>query len=220
MHRKKKDFIVIVVHQGIIMIAVMIVITLLMTIMSFALPSKDLFSSYIFTEKTADASILDKFRKNDKTRKTHQLKISTKPQQVTAIKVNSDNTIMIRGKNTYPKRVSLYLITFPPAGEYEANEAHQALKRSVMGKHLWVSKDPLAQSDKQVYLQTQDDLIQEKLLQQGLVSLHNYNGSEKYYTYLLGKQQKAQKNSKGVWYVPGYVTDTGYNKGALKKDEK
>ena len=41
--------------------------------------------------------------------------------------------------------------------------------------------------------------------------MYNYNGSEKYYALLKQDQDKARGNGKGVWIVPGYVTNNGYS---------
>lgn len=214
MHQKREDFIVTVVKHGLWMISAIAVVGLLMLLISyFANPQ---LLNKIPVGTTAEASI---FHKEEKKKPKSKLKLSTRPQEVRVTRIEDDHSLVIQGKNTKPKRVYLYLVTFPPKGYYYADKATKALKESVSGKRLWASVDPQAPSDKQVYLQTKNRLIQDKLLSKGYVSMHNFNGAEKYFSLLQLSEKKARDRSKGIWYIPGYVTDTGYNKKVGKLDE-
>lgn len=216
MRRKREDFIVTVLRHGVSLIIGMIIVGLLMTIINYTFKPKLLIVNPF--EVRAEASLFHK--EKPKAKKIHPLKITTSPKPVHVLKVNNDNSLLVKGKDTRAKTVSLYLITFPPEGYYHATEAHKALKKAVSGKQLWISKDQQSENDNQVYLETRDSLVQADLLSSGDVSLHNYNGAEKYFDYLKYKEIKARSKSKGVWQLPGYVTDVGYNRKVGRIDGK
>lgn len=215
MHRKREDFVVTVLKHSVVLIVGMIVVGIIMTLVNLFYQPKLILSGPFAT--TAQASI---FYHPHKKERVHRLKITTKPQIVRVVQVNDDNSLVIKGSHTYRKRVHLFLVTFPPKGCYYAVDAHKALKKAVANKKLLVLTDKQADNSNQVYLETQKQLIQGLLLRKGCVSLHNYNGSEKYFSYMLALQNKAKDESKGIWYIPGYVTDIGYNKKAGKLNDK
>lgn len=210
MQRKKEDFVVVVLKRGILLLigglivgVVLALFNLFMDTTKYSLPSPG--------AETAEASILPSFHRKQKTKK---LTITTHPQQVEVIKVNPDNTLVVKGENTTSKKVKLLMLAFPPANCYGNQKAHHALKSMTLHKTFWVFTDNQAQSSNEVYLQHGKALVQIQLLQQGNAIMQNYNGSEKYFYNLQKAQDKASGDAKGVWLIPGYVTTTGYHKKA------
>lgn len=206
MHRKKEDFILIILKKGVSLIACGIIVGILITLMNLIVSSQKIAISTALTEP-AKASIFN-FKKKPK---KHPLKLTSQPQRVKVISVNDNNKITVKGDYTYPKTLSLYLVTFPPKHCYKSAEAHQRLEKLVKGKTIYVYTDSQASKKNEAYVQKGDSLIQETLLKEGLVVMYNYNGSEKYYALLKQDQDKARSNGKGVWIVPGYVTNNGYS---------
>lgn len=206
MHRKKEDYILIIVKKGISLIACGIIVGILITLMNLIVSTHKIAISTPL-DQPVEASIFS-FKKKQK---PHPLKLTSKPVKVKVLKVQADNKIVVKGANTYAKTLSLYLVTFPPKGCYKATEAHQRLEELLKGKTVYVYNDGQVTKSTEAYVQKGDSLIQETLLKEGLVVMYNYNGSEKYYALLKQDQNKARSNGKGVWIVPGYVTNNGYS---------
>lgn len=208
MHRKKDDYLEIVFRQGVKLIISGIIIGLLMGLFSLIASSKRI--AYCPFGSTAEASVLPNFwHKKDQPKPLH---ITTKPQEVEVTTVNADNSLTVRGENTYPKRVKLLLLSYPPKGCYGHDTAHKELIRLTKGKIMWIFTDKQAQNSNYVYLQKDSKIIQERILEQGDAVIYNYNGSERYFYNMQNAQQKAKEQAKGVWLAPGYVTDNGYDK--------
>lgn len=205
MHRKKDDFLIVVGKRGLLLLLAGIVMGIVMILFT-VLSNFSRFSYSPQIEVTAQASI---FKHQTKPK---ELKLSSNsPKTVQVIKVNEDNSFVVKGQNTKPKTLKLLMIEFPPDGYYGARDAHRAFKTMVLGKTMYVYSDKKGPKN-YVYLQKGDDLVQLKLLRGGYATMADYNGSEKYYGNFQNEQDKAQRKLKGVWAVPGYVTDTGYHK--------
>lgn len=206
--KQKKGYVETVLQQGILMIILGLVLGFIMLIVSGIFSAS---SQLPWAATTAHASIFD--LGINKQHKITNLKVSTKPQLVKVIQVADDNTLVVKGKYTNPKRVSLYLTVLPSKDAFVGSSAHSYLKKSVINKNVYIFNDKQAPERKipVVYVERENQLIQSRLLRKGYAVIYNYNGSEKYYHQFVKDQDYAQQNSYGVWIRPGYVTDNGYN---------
>lgn len=207
--KRKKDYLAVVISNGILMVLLGFVLGLLVIlingVLSMSLP-------VVGQPETAHAAVFD-FKK-EKKHKITNLNISDTPQKVKVLEVADDNTFVVKGEYTNPKRLALYLTVLPSSELFAGESAHNYFKKLMLHKTVYVFNDDQTPKKKNelVYVKIGNQLVQSKLLRKGYAAIYNYNGSEEYYQKFVKDQDYGQQHSNGVWIRPGYVTENGFDR--------
>lgn len=150
------------------------------------------------------------------------------PAVVTNIVDGDTFDVEINGKE---ERVRLLLVDTPETKDPDkpvqpfGPEATEFAEKTLSGKEVKLEFDG-PERDKYdrllVYLWIGDKIFNQMLLEEGLARIaYVYDPPYKHYDAFVETEEKAKKEKKGVWSIPEYVTNDGFNEKivALKNSE-
>lgn len=166
------------------------------------------------------------------TKDSNEETTDTEPELISAVVTNIVDgdtfDVEINGKE---ERVRLLLVDTPETKDPDkpvqpfGPEATEFAEKTLSGKEVRLEFDG-PERDKYdrllVYLWVGDKIFNQMLLEEGLARIaYVYDPPYKYYDAFVAAQERAKKEKKGIWSIPEYVTEDGFNEKvvALKKTD-
>lgn len=170
----------------------------------------------------------DEVKSNDNTQKEIDIESDFVTAKVTNIVDGDTIDVLIDGKE---ERLRLLLVDTPETNSPNkpvqpfGPEATEFAEKTLSGKEVKLEFDG-PERDKYdrllVYLWIGDKIFNQMLLEEGLARIaYIYDPPYKHYDAFVTAEKKAKSSKKGIWSIPEYVTEDGFNEKvvAAKKSE-